>query len=141
MLDNNGFAYLARYLLEYTHAAMIQLSTLLNERTMTQEEDRKGCLMAMIAEKYAKVIQAWSAKHIPDNILYWEGSDFGREKETHTTILYGFLNDLDSSEVAKIVGGTRPFPIRIVSTGVFSNPQYDVIHLKVQSPTLTSLMR
>lgn len=115
------------------------LATLLSERTMTKEENRKGCLMAMVNEKYAKLIQAWSMKHIPDNILYIEGSDYGREKETHATILYGFTRDLTSAEVQNIVKDTKPFLIKVVGTNVFNNPQYDVITLKVQSPELDRL--
>lgn len=107
---------------------------------MTQEADRKGCLMAMADPRSANIIQSWSKKYIPDDILFIDGSDFGRENETHVTILYGFIKDLTSEQVQSIIQGTKPFYVQILGTQVFrGNPDYDVITLKVQSPELTRL--
>jgi GH24 family phage-related lysozyme (muramidase) len=106
---------------------------------MTTEVDRKGCLMAMANERSARIIQEWSKKYIPDNILYLEGNDYGREMETHVTILYGFIKDLTPDQVNSIIKDTKPFPIQIKGIQVFSKPDYDVITLKVESPELTRL--
>lgn len=118
---------------------MLADNLIIAERTMTHEPDRKGCLMAMVNPRSAGIIQNWSKKYIPDDILYREGSDFGRETETHITILYGFTQDLTPTQVQSIIQGTRPFQVRVIGTRVFQNPKYDVVVLSVESPELSRL--
>lgn len=116
------------------------LLTPLLERTMTQEEDRKGCLMAMVLPVHAKIIQNWSKKYIPEDILYYDGSDYGREMDTHATIFYGFTPDINDEQVKGVIKNTLPFNINLLMVDVFdTNPNYDVVILKVNSPELIRL--
>ena len=115
------------------------LSKLLSERTMTADTDRRGCLMAMIREPHAEKIRQWGSKTISESSLFIEGDDFGREKESHITIRYGFTRDLTPNEIKEVIREVKPFPIELEGTDIFRNERYDVIFLKSESPILRNM--
>jgi len=110
---------------------------LLENRDLTA---RKGCLMAMIPKYYCEKINNFGKKIIRDNDLYIEGNEYGRETEGHTTIRYGFIDDLNELEVRQLLKGQKQFMIEITELSRFdSDPKYDVAILKVRSPILEKL--
>lgn len=109
------------------------------ERSMTSSENRKGCLMAKITDTHSSIIISWGKKYIPDSILYIKDGDYGRELETHATVLYGFNPDLTDKDVNKIIENTPCFKIKIEGMDIFRKDEYDVIILKVSSDELSNL--
>jgi 2'-5' RNA ligase len=106
---------------------------------MVGEENRKGCLMAYVSPKSSQIILNWNKKFIPDEYLYIKDNDYGRDKEPHVTILYGFVPDLNESQIKEILKGTKNFSVTITGLGVFENAEYDVIKLNVDSSELRRL--
>lgn len=111
----------------------------LEERTMAAEENRKGCLMAYASPKASQVIIDWNKKVIPEEYLYIKDNDYGRDKEPHVTILYGFVPDLNENQIREILKNTKPFSVTITGVGIFENPVYDVIKLNIESSELRRL--
>lgn len=108
-----------------------------------------GCLMAKVAKSYADKILSFGKKIIRDDILFIQNNEFGREKEPHVTIKYGFDPDLTELEIRKTIKGVKPFQVTINKLSLFhaspsispfhSNNQYDVVKLDVESPILRKL--
>lgn len=66
-------------------------------------------------------------------------ADDGREDDPHVTVRYGLHTD-DADEVARVIGGSGPIPLRLGAVSLFtSNPEYDVLKLDIDSPTLHEL--
>ena len=112
-------------------------STLLNEDREASID--RGCLMAMIDEEYSKILNKFNHKLIPDEDLYIEGNEFGREKECHVTIKYGFFPDLNELSLRYILKGQKTFMINLKSISIFENELFDVVKFDVESLTLTRL--
>ena len=87
---------------------MIHLREMLTENR--DETARKGCLMAMLSkEDTAKILQ-FSKQLISEDDLYIdENNEYGRETESHVTIRYGFLKDLNELDVRQLLKGHKPF--------------------------------
>lgn len=108
-----------------------------------------GCLMAMFPKGVCEKINRFSERIIGENILYKEGDEFGREKEGHVTIRYGFTKDLNELEVRQLLKGQKPFIVELYGLDKFAgqpqelkgNPPkpYDVIYLKARSSVLNKL--
>ena len=117
---------------------MISLNKILKEdRNLSV---RRGCLMAMIPEETSHVILEFSKRLIKDEDLYTEGDEYGRETNSHVTIRYGFLKDLNELEVRQLIKGQKSFIVELIGLDKFmSAPQYDVAMFKVNSPVLRRL--
>lgn len=101
-----------------------------------------GCLMAKIIESQAKKIIEFGKRIISDEILYTEGSEFGREGTPHVTIKYGFNPDLTELEIRRILKGISPFMLNTKKLSLFdNNPKYDVVKFDVESPILIKIRR
>jgi hypothetical protein len=84
---------------------------------------------------------------IPDAELYtgeggadsFGGSGYGREHDTHVTVLYG--PNAAPAEIAKSVAGVGPVKVMLGKVSTFSNPEspYDVVKVDVVSPKLHAL--
>ena len=100
----------------------------------------KGCLMAMLSkEDTAKILQ-FSKQLINEEDLYLENGEYGRETESHITIRYGFLKDLNELEIRQLIKGQRKFLVEIFGLDKFDpHPKYDVAVFKVNSPVLRKL--
>lgn len=118
---------------------MIRLKPMLNEdRSGTAD---KGCLMAMILEPQRQALLNFGNKLVREEDLYVVGDEFGREKETHVTILYGFVPDLDRSQVVQIIRNVKPFTLTLTGVDTFKNEKegFDVVKFSVESPILRQL--
>jgi 2'-5' RNA ligase len=101
----------------------------------------KGCLMAMVDKEYAAPLNRFGDKLIPESQLYKVGSEFGREKECHCTIRYGFFPDLNELQLRRVLEIAKPFIITITGIDKFENPKegFDVVKFTVESPVLRQL--
>ena len=117
---------------------MINLKEMVNENR--DATAKKGCLMAMIPKESSDSILKFSKQLINNNDLYVENGEYGRETESHVTIRYGFLKDLNELEVRQLLKGQKPFVVELTGLDKFvSSPQYDVAMFKVNSPVLKKL--
>ena len=118
---------------------MIHLREMLTENR--DETARKGCLMAMLSkEDTAKILQ-FSKQLISEDDLYIdENNEYGRETESHVTIRYGFLKDLNDLDVRQLLKGHKPFLVELIGLDKFDpHPKYDVAKFVVSSPVLKRL--
>ncbi len=92
---------------------MISFSKLISENR-SNVSARKGCLMAMVSEEYAEKIRRFCEKIIPEQCLYIEGTEYGRENESHVTIRYGFTRDLNELEIRQLLKGQKPFTMELI---------------------------
>jgi len=101
----------------------------------------KGALMAMVDKEYSEPLNRFGEKLIPESHLYKVGSEFGREKESHVTIRYGFLPDLNELQLRRVLELVKPFNIVIIGIDKFENPKegFDVVKFTVESPVLRQL--
>lgn len=114
------------------------------EREVSQNE-RLGCLMAMVDDSICKKLMAFNKQIIKDEDLYHKfnekGEDeFGREKECHVTIRYGFTEDLNELEIRQLLSGQKEFMVEINGLDIFdTNSEFDVVKFNVSSPILSRL--
>lgn len=118
---------------------------MINLRGMISEDrssltTRKGCLMAMLTKEDCEQIFNFGKRLVGDGDLYLEGDEYGREREGHVTIRYGFTKDLNELEVRQLLTGINPFMMELTGLDKFTNPpNYDVAVFKVDSPVLRRL--
>lgn len=123
---------------------MMTLKEMLLERQIDQAE-RLGCLMAMIDESVASKILKFGKQLINEEDLYHKfnekGEDeFGREKECHVTIRYGFTKDLNELDIRQLLKGRDEFLVEVNGLDIFdTNPEFDVVKFNVSSPILNQL--
>jgi 2'-5' RNA ligase len=101
------------------------------------------CLMLNIPENIAARVRSF-AEDIPDDILYvGEGTEedaakFGREMQTHLTILYG-LENTNVDELSSIVDKYNDISGTLGEVSVFEGDDYDVIYIPVVSDAVNAL--
>ena len=99
-----------------------------------------GCLMALVGGSPAQKILNFNQRIIPDNILFVKGTEYGREKEPHITIKYGFYPDPNEIQIRAMLNGVKPFYVKISKLSLFdTNPNYDVVKFDVESSILSEL--
>jgi len=106
---------------------------------MKSVKDRKGCLMAYPTNNVTKTLNAYNNKIVNEKDLFVENDDFGREKDPHVTILYGFINDLQKNELDNFFKKIHPFKIKIDGIGTFDNEKFCVLKYNIQSDVLNEL--
>lgn len=117
---------------------MINLKILLTEDRNNSVSH--GCLMAMIPKDVSEKILNFGKRVIGEDQLYTEGTEFGRELESHVTVKYGFTKDLNELEIRQLLKEQKPFMVEIFGLDKFtSNPKFDVAVFKVSSPVLSKL--
>lgn len=122
---------------------------LLLKEDRSAESAPMGCLMAMFSKDVCEKLNKFGEQIISESILYKEGDEFGREKEGHVTIRYGFTKDLNELEIRQLLKGQKPFLVELYGLDKFAgqpqelkgNPPkpYDVIYLKARSAILNKL--
>lgn len=78
---------------------------------------------------------------IKDDDIY-EADGFGKEKNPHITILYGFTNDNNMDDVIKSVKeeiGNNPIKICLTNISHFDSKDYDVVKFDIESSQLVKL--
>lgn len=84
-------------------------------------------------------ILEWSVENIPNEDLYDdETKRYGRELESHVTVLYGLLTN-DSAEVEEALKGEKPVKIKFGKTKYFETETGDAINIEVESEDLAKL--
>lgn len=73
----------------------------------------------------------------PDDV-YTEDEDnsYGLEDEPHTTILFGFHNDVDADDVLHVCNKFDYSELKLHNPSCFNNPKYDVLKFDVDSDVL-----
>lgn len=108
------------------------------EQVKPTDKIEYGCLMVFldvpIWEKITSIIS-------PDDVYDMPG--YGIETEPHTTILYGFHDEVTSEDCFNLFKENMPVkPIKIGIKGISyftGNPNFDVVKFDVESPELTEL--
>jgi len=116
---------------------MVKLKNLIVE-----EKYEYGCLMAMLPQDIGKKLYDFGKNIISDDLLYLDPfgqEDYGREKELHTTIKFGFTKNYNKEEINRLLIGTKPFYILIKNIDVFENDEFDVIKFNVDGEELKRL--
>jgi 2'-5' RNA ligase len=116
---------------------MINMNRLLLEKRNSSVD--RGCLMAMIDGEFCHTLIKYNKRLVPEDILYKEGSEFGREEECHITIKYGFLPDLNELQIREILKGQKPFSATLKKLNIFQNDPFDVVKFEVESDVLRKL--
>lgn len=116
-----------------------------SKSTATPKNDNDN-LQFTIPDPVRRQILNFGAK-IPDSELYtgeggsdsFGGSGYGREHDTHITVLYG--PNADPANIAKAVSDIGPVKAMLGKVSIFSNPEtpYDVVKVDVVSPKLRDL--
>ena len=93
-----------------------------------------GCLMVYFD------LPGWSKleKEINKEDIY-DKEGLGFESEPHTTVLYGFHNDVDVDDIKDEMKGQKPIKIKLKKLGVFENKDYDVLKFDIESDDLVKL--
>lgn len=118
---------------------------MINFKSMLMEDRNastdKGCLMAMVNKENCGALNRFGNKLIPEDTLYKVGDEFGRERECHVTIRYGFLPDLNELQLRRTLDNVKPFVVTIIGIDMFNNPKegFDVVKFTVESPVLCEL--
>jgi 2'-5' RNA ligase len=86
----------------------------------------------------ANQIIEWGHDHIQDSEIYEEEPGKGREDEIHVTVLYGIKGDCPST-VKSILRDVGPFTVELETISLFTNPEFDVVKIEVQSHDLVEL--
>lgn len=116
------------------------MSPMLNEDRKSSAD--KGCLMAMILNPERQSLLNFGKKLVKDEDLYIVDDEFGREEETHVTILYGFVPDLEKEQIIEILNDIKePFTVTLTGIDTFKNKKegFDVVKFSVESPILRQL--
>lgn len=117
------------------------------EEEFSGETTEKLVKTAKLSEKYSYAsTQVNLPKDISDQVIAWgkesiskeELADIGLEDEIHTTVLYG-LKSNDPGDVNRLLRYFRPFEVRLGLITHFETPDYDVLKISVESPTLENM--
>jgi hypothetical protein len=108
-------------------------------KSLVQESESKsdtGCLMLDLKFKN------WNKflKQIPDEDLYTDEEEYGKELEPHCTVLYGFDQSVDVNKVKKYLQTlSEPIKLSLNKIDLFENDKFDVVKFSVVSKDLNKL--
>lgn len=72
-----------------------------------------------------------------DDIYIQEGDNsYGLEDEPHTTLLYGFHQDVEPDEIFNICKSFNYSPLKLHNSSCFNNSEYDVLKFDVDNSIL-----
>jgi hypothetical protein len=93
-----------------------------------------GCVMLYF--NFPQLIDLHNKIYKSDIYIDPKDTSFGLEKEPHITLLYGFHNDVDPSDVLKICKSENYGELELYNVSCFHNKDYDVLKLDVNSEAL-----
>jgi 2'-5' RNA ligase len=98
-----------------------------------------ACLMFKVPEDIAKQVLDFG-KTIPEKEIYTDPDDpqYGREKECHVTVLYGF-DDVSVKDVTHLLKDVKPFKVKFGKITFFESEKYDVLKINVYGIKLFDL--
>lgn len=85
-------------------------------------------------------ILLWGDRHIDDEVLFNTPDDpgFGREDESHITILYG-IHTSNVKTIKEILSKTKPFEVELDKISLFENKKFNVVKIDVLGKDLYRL--
>ena len=108
----------------------------LHTKNMEQEYDYNCFMLETPFKNWNKLLFEIDDSDVYDN----EKGEFGKENESHITILYGLHGDIPFSRIKKITDNYKePIGYNISGIGVFQNEDYDVLKLDIESEGLRKL--
>jgi tRNA nucleotidyltransferase/poly(A) polymerase/predicted GNAT family acetyltransferase len=115
-----------------------QNGEMIKEEVKPTDKIEYGCLMLFLdVPIWTKITSIIS----PDDV--YDEPGYGIETEPHTTILYGFHDEVTSEDCFSLFEKNMPIePIKIGIKGISfftGNPKFDVVKFDVESPELTKL--
>lgn len=78
----------------------------------------------------ANEIMDWGVQNIPDENLYVEPNDYGREDDIHCTVFYG-IHEVVPKKTFQILKKVQPFTIRLGRIDKFQSEYYDVLMIRI----------
>lgn len=86
-----------------------------------------GCVMLKL--DFSKSVWDKVQAMIEDDDVYSEDGDvgYGREDESHITLLYGLHSDIPDSDIEDVINGIKPLSITISKIDIFENDKFDVV--------------
>lgn len=114
---------------------------LLEGRILLQEKNTNytyGCAMLKVKVPEIKNIHSIIK---PEDLYIGEGNDqYGMEKETHITLLYGLHDQVTPNEIQTIINEFKfPSSLLIKNISIFDNPEYDVLKLDIEKIFLSKV--
>jgi hypothetical protein len=110
----------------------------IKEEVKPEDKIEYGCLMLFLdVPIWSKITSVINREDI------YDAPGYGIETEPHTTILYGFHDEVTSEDCFNLFKENmpvKPFKIGIKGISFFTgNPKFDVVKFDVESPELTEL--
>jgi hypothetical protein len=115
---------------------IIKLKYLLNEK---YGDYSYGCIMACIDEASTRKILTFNYNIIPEDAIYREGDQYGREETPHVTLKYGLTKSYTQEQMKHLLRNVLPFSIQVKGIGVFENETFDVVKFDVDGKELRAL--
>lgn len=89
--------------------------------------------------EHGDFLMQWGRTNIPDDVLYPDEADGGRESEPHVTVLYGLTEPAPGPCLRDIIEDFEMFKVEFGEVSMFKNEKYDVLKLDIESPMLRVL--
>lgn len=96
-----------------------------------------GCIMVPLPDDLAQKVRDYGLE-IPDEDIYDDGDEHGREEDPHTTLKYGLHTD-NPDDVGAVLSNEPPPTIKLGRISSFHNEDYVVLKIGVLSPELHRL--
>jgi len=102
------------------------------------KKEENGWMAVRVSKKHANKIQKWGKDNISNNILC-KKKGYGRETDTHVTIIYGKI-DNSIEDIKNILKNYKSIKVSLGKVGFFkTNPDFDVVIVKIISEDLRRL--
>ncbi len=110
----------------------------MNWYKQAQKNKCSGWIAVRLPKDDASKIQKWGKDNVPDEILYNEDG-FGRETDTHITVVYGVCTD-KVKIVKALLKDQKPIKATLRDIGFFKSPdKHEPLIIKVKSKDLEDL--
>lgn len=96
--------------------------------------------MCVLPDEIEKKVLNWSRQYIKTKYLYTTKTGMGRQEDIHVTCLYG-LHTNDVRKINPIIEKFKPFRIKFGKISKFTNDDYDVIKISIESNILRDINR
>jgi len=90
-----------------------------------------GVIIAKVKDDDAQKIMDFNYGFIPEQVLYTQEFNHGREKEPHITVKYGLTESYSPNQIQDILRDINPFKVDVRGISTFNNPKFDVVKFDV----------
>jgi hypothetical protein len=98
-----------------------------------------GVIIAKVKDDDAQKIMDFNYGFIPEQVLYTQEFNHGREKEPHITVKYGLTESYSPNQIQDILRDINPFKVDVRGISTFNNPKFDVVKFDVDGKELRHL--